>query len=226
MAIYRKINTTFWSDPFICDLPSDKKLFYLYLLTNERTKQCGIYDISKRQIQFDLGLNTKQVTDNIDFFQKKGKLMFSDTTNEIALKNWVRFNGSTSPKVVKCVESELKLVKNRVLIEYINSIHTASQQTQAPTEEETQKETEEEVKKKFIPPSILEVEVYFFENGYRKEIGKKAHQYYDVADWSDSKGNKVKNWKQKMNSVWFKDEHKIKPNLAGSNGITMASPIL
>jgi len=29
-----------------------------------------------------------------------------------------------------------------------------------------------------------------------------------------------------MNSVWFKDEHKIKPNLAGSNGITMASPIL
>ena len=31
----------------------------------------------------------------------------------------------------------------------------------------------------------------------------------DPSDWKDSKGNKVKNWKQKMQSVWFKDENKI-----------------
>lgn len=226
MAIYRKINTTFWSDPFICDLPADKKLFYLYLLTNERTKQCGIYDISKKQISYDLGINVNKVTENINFFQSKGKLMFSDGTNEIALKNWFRFNGSTSPKVVKCVESELKLVKNRVLIEYIYSMHTASQQTQAPTEEETPAKEEAEVKKKFSPPTISEVEEYFFENGYSKESGKRAFQYYDVSNWIDSKNNHVKNWKQKMLSVWFKDENKIKPIIAGSNKITMASPIM
>jgi len=136
MAIYRKINTTFWSDPFICDLDPDKKLFYLYILTNERTKQCGIYDISKRQISFDLSININKVTENINFFSNNGKIMFSELTNEIAIKNWDRFNGSTSPKVVKCVESELKLIKNRVLIDYIYSIDTLSQQT--PTEEEEQ----------------------------------------------------------------------------------------
>ena len=37
----------------------------------------------------------------------------------------------------------------------------------------------------------------------------KAFDYYDCADWHDSKGNKVKNWKQKMQAVWFKDENKI-----------------
>ena len=50
MAIFRKVHTSFWSDTFISDLDKDKKLFYLYILTNERTTQCGIYEISKKQI--------------------------------------------------------------------------------------------------------------------------------------------------------------------------------
>lgn len=62
---------------------------------------------------------------------------------------------------------------------------------------------------KFTAPTILEVETYFTENGYNKEIAKKAFEYYAVADWKDSKGNQVKNWKQKMRGVWFKDENKI-----------------
>lgn len=147
MAIYRKINTTFWSDPFICDLSPERKLFYLYLLTNERTKQCGIYDISKRQISFDLGISVDMVSKTIKFFSDKGKIMFSDDTNEIAIKNWYRFNGSTSPKVVSCVESELKLVKNRVLIQYIYSIDTLSQETQAQTQEEEETQAQAPTKK-------------------------------------------------------------------------------
>ncbi len=61
----------------------------------------------------------------------------------------------------------------------------------------------------FTPPTCLEVENYFFENGYKREAGTKAFNYYSVANWKDSKGSAVKNWKQKMQSVWFKDEHKI-----------------
>jgi hypothetical protein len=60
----------------------------------------------------------------------------------------------------------------------------------------------------FIPPLQDEVTSYFEENGYTKESGLKAFNYYDVAGWKDSRGNKVKNWKQKMQSVWFKDENK------------------
>lgn len=211
MAIYRKINTTFWSDPFICDLDPDKKLFYLYLLTNERTKQCGIYDISKRQISFDLGISLNKVSENINFFNNKGKIMFSENTNEIAIKNWIRFNGSTSPKVLKCVESELKLIKNRLLIDYIYSIDTVSQETQE--QEETQTQTKEETQKKpktvFIPPIEIDVIDYFKEKGYSEETAKKAFSYYNEGNWSDSRGNKIKNWKQKMISVWFKEENKI-----------------
>jgi len=62
--------------------------------------------------------------------------------------------------------------------------------------------------KKFIPPSLAEVIKYFFEKGYSVESAKKAHEYYSTADWHDRNGNKVRNWKQKMIAVWFKDENK------------------
>ena len=61
---------------------------------------------------------------------------------------------------------------------------------------------------KFTAPTILEVQTYFIENGFNKELAKRAFDYYDVANWKDSKGNQVKNWKQKMRGVWFKDENK------------------
>lgn len=64
--------------------------------------------------------------------------------------------------------------------------------------------------KEFIPPTLDEVISYFLSNWYRKDIAIKAFNYYNVADWHDSKGNKIRNWKQKMQAVWFKEENRIK----------------
>ena len=67
---------------------------------------------------------------------------------------------------------------------------------------------EDKKDKKFIPPTYKEVWEYFYANGYLESAAKKAFEYYDTAKWVDSRGNKVRNWKQKMISVWFKDENK------------------
>jgi hypothetical protein len=75
-------------------------------------------------------------------------------------------------------------------------------------EKRREKRREDKKRKKFIPPSLNEVTDYFHKNGYSKEAGKKAFEYYDCAGWKDSKGNDVKSWKQKMRGVWFKDEYK------------------
>jgi hypothetical protein len=64
----------------------------------------------------------------------------------------------------------------------------------------------------FTKPTQTEVESYFTENGYTKESGQKAFTYYDIADWKDSQGKQVRNWKQKMQSVWFKPENKAVQN--------------
>lgn len=61
----------------------------------------------------------------------------------------------------------------------------------------------------FIAPTVDDVITYFKEKWYREDIAKKAFDYYDVAWWKDSNGKQIKNWKQKMISVWFKLEYEI-----------------
>ncbi len=176
MAIFRKIHTSFWADTFVQDLDTDHKLFYLYLLTNERTKQCGIYEISKKQISFDTGYSIDKVSKLLNYFIKVGKIMYNDITKELAIKNWNKFNSSSSPKVVSCINTELYNIKDRVLIEYVNGIYTASQEEQ---EQEQEQEEEEEEKEKDGNLSLLlnksELELTF--DSYlemRKQIKKPA----------------------------------------------------
>jgi hypothetical protein len=166
MAIFRKIHTSFWSDPFIQDLDNDHRLFYLYLLTNEKTKQCGIYEISKKQIAFELGYSIDKVSKLLAYFIKTGKILYSDETKEVALKNWMKYNGSTSPKVVSCIKSELCMVKDRVLIEYVNGMYIASQ-------EEEEQEQEEEQDKEQDQESFERVWNMYGKKGI-KETSKKA----------------------------------------------------
>jgi hypothetical protein len=61
----------------------------------------------------------------------------------------------------------------------------------------------------FIPPTVSAVMDYFFTNGYAPEAGKKAWGYYDAANWTDSAGKPVINWKQKVRGNWFRDAFKV-----------------
>jgi hypothetical protein len=63
-------------------------------------------------------------------------------------------------------------------------------------------------KEKFIPPTLEEVEAYCKERK-NKVDAKQFYDYYTSADkeedkWKDSKGNPVRNWKQKIIAVWEK----------------------
>jgi hypothetical protein len=210
MAIFRKIHTSFWSDPFIQDLDNDHRLFYLYLLTNERTKQCGIYEISKKQMAFELGYTIDRVSKLLAYFIKTGKILYSDITKEVALKNWMKYNGSTSPKVASCIKSELCLVKDRVLIEYVNGMYTASQ-------EEEEQEEEQEQEKRFQKPTIEDVKTYMKEQGMN-DISERWMSHYESNGWLVGK-NKMKDWKAsvrtwKLNNLQTEEIKTNKPKIA------------
>ena len=83
---------------------------------------------------------------------------------------------------------------------------------------ETLKET---IYKERMIPTLDEVVSYFTSNGYTVEAANKMYDFYQASIssnrqkyWKDSRGNAVKSWKQKAQSVWFKPEHKDK----GSDG--------
>ena len=154
MAVFRKINTSFWQDPLVLDLTPEEKYFYLYLMTNTKTNQCGIYEIPKQVMEMETGYNAETIDKLINRFVAYERILFS---NEIMLINWIKYNGSSSPKVLTRVESELKEIKNIEFVkEYINLsnglnykldtvsiLYQYSIDTQSQEEEEKEEEKEE-----------------------------------------------------------------------------------
>lgn len=55
--------------------------------------------------------------------------------------------------------------------------------------------------------NVNEIEDYFVLNGYSKELANKFYLHYQP-DWTDSNDKKVKDWKKKAQTVWFKEENK------------------
>jgi hypothetical protein len=162
MAIFRKVHVTFWRDEFVEGLTPEQKFFYLYLLTNDRTTQCGIYEITIKQMCYDTGYNDDTIKKLIEYFIGTGKVRYSNDTKEIALKNWVKYNDSNSPKVKACIDNELKKVKNRVLIQYIYSIDTHTQEEEEQEEDKEQEQQQE-----------VNIDFEWFWNEYDKKIGVK-----------------------------------------------------
>lgn len=160
MAVYRQVHITFWTDPNLLEWTAEEKYFYLYLMTNPYTNQCGIYEISKKMISMQIGYPTDTVSILIKTMIERNKILYSEHTNEVFLLNWIKYNKSSSPKVLSLVNKELKVVKNKefaklyysqcltfglklepLSIEYGYSINTLPQKEQ---EEEREKEEEKE----------------------------------------------------------------------------------
>jgi hypothetical protein len=70
-------------------------------------------------------------------------------------------------------------------------------------------------RKRFTPPTLEEVKAYCLERKNNVDP-QKFYDYFNASDWIDSKGNKVKNWKQKV-ITWegFSNDKKT----VGANGI-------
>ncbi|MDT0694725.1 DnaD domain-containing protein [Mammaliicoccus sciuri] len=181
MAKFRQVYTEFWEDPKVQEefTPEDR-YFYLYLLTNPRTTQIGIYQITKKQIAFELGYSTESINALIDRFENHHKLIkYNIETREIAIKNWGRYNFNKAGKPVEdCVRSELSRVKDNGLIEYtkpnidnskiINIYDTYTIRGTTGGQEKEEEKEEEENKKKNKNRREKEVIAFDFyqENGF------------------------------------------------------------
>ncbi|OAA85402.1 DnaD domain-containing protein [Clostridium coskatii] len=116
MAKYRQLHTDFWNDGFVLDLTPEEKFFYIYLMTNSNTTQCGIYELPKRIIETQTGYNRETVDKLLLRFQEYKKIYYLDETKEIMILNWIKYNKPNNLNAVKCVNRELKNVKNKEFV--------------------------------------------------------------------------------------------------------------
>ena len=118
MGIKRIVDTSFWTDGKVDEFSPEDKYFMLYLLTNPFTTQLGIYEISVKQVAFQLGYSVESVKVLLDRFERKyGMIIFSQDTNEIAIKNFLRHSIIKGGAPVRdCLIRDMRKVKNRDLL--------------------------------------------------------------------------------------------------------------
>lgn len=89
--------------------------------------------------------------------------------------------------------------KEQLLSERYESVTKDNESNSIDIEKEKDKDTDTKSKKHkvFVPPTYEEVLEYAKEKG-REDLAKEFFDYFTVGEWVDSKGNKVKNWKQKF----------------------------
>lgn len=78
----RILHTRFWDDSLVCSLSAKEKLFFIYLLTNERNNLIGVYELSDKRIMNDLDITKTELQSG------KEKLMFDKKV--IFYKGWIK----------------------------------------------------------------------------------------------------------------------------------------
>ena len=118
MGIKRIVDVSFWTDGKVDEFSPEDKYFMLYLLTNPFTTQLGIYEISIKQVAFQLGYSVDTVNVLLDRFESKyDMIIYSKKTQEVAIKNFLRHSIIKGGKPVEdCIKKEMSKVKNKDLI--------------------------------------------------------------------------------------------------------------
>lgn len=162
LAKYRNVHIDFWQDGFVLDLTPEEKYFYIYLMTNSKTTQCGIYELPKRIIETETGYNRETVEKLLERFIEYGKIQYNKSSREVILLNWVKYNSINSPKVKTLIKKELGAVKYQPFIElyeksaiqYGYSMDTVSIDFGEERELRTKKEKEKENKEREEIPYV------------------------------------------------------------------------
>ena len=132
MALYRSVHMSFWTDTKVADqfTPEDK-YFMLYCLTNPYTNLIGCYEISIKQMSYDLGYSKDSVENLLKRFIEVHKILdYDNETKELFIKHWFKYNWTTSPKLDKPLINDIEKIKTErfkaELIDIYNSRDTVS----------------------------------------------------------------------------------------------------
>ena len=109
----RMIDTDLWSDSKVMDefSPQDK-YFWLFLLTTRYGNLIGVFEVSKRLMAFDLGLEIKEIERLIDKFKNEYKMIdYNENTREIFIYNWYKYNWTKSPRLFVSIKKVIEEVK-------------------------------------------------------------------------------------------------------------------
>jgi len=204
----RYVNTKFWTDNYISNLDPTEKLIFIYLLTNPLTNLSGIYEIQLKRIAFDTGIEKEMVDKILQRFEKDDKIAYYN--GWIIIVHFMKHQ-KINPSIRKSIEDNIKKVPEDVMIVfdrlstgciYLNlnsNLNINLNPNLNPMLENLNQfhKSEDKNKKEWIPPLLQDFKQYIIDKKLSLDADR-LYEYYSEGDWHDGKGNKVKNWKQKL----------------------------
>jgi hypothetical protein len=116
---FKQVHMKFWQNDFVLGLNAEERYFYIYLITNSMTNQCGIYKLNRKLAELETGYSFDKIEGCLHKFEEYGKVVVSKTTTEILLVNWFKHNFKGSKRAMAQVNKELKDVKDGELLKMV-----------------------------------------------------------------------------------------------------------
>lgn len=123
MANFRQFHMSFWTDNKIEEYSVDEKFLYLFFLTNPLTNLCGCYEVSYKKIADFTGLTRDKAEKTTIMLVNRGVIDYSDTTGELLILKWYKYNWTTSEKFRTPLKKEIDGVKDDKFREYLTDLY-------------------------------------------------------------------------------------------------------
>jgi hypothetical protein len=211
----RFTDTDKWKKPFIRTMKAPYKLLWLYIL--DECDHAGVWQVDFDVAQIKIGEKLNATT-ALKFFEEK--VVPFDNGEKWFIPDFIDFQYGTLNSENRAHNSVIQILDKHNLRQSLEKNKPLTSPLQGAMDKDMDKDKDKDKeqtgsividsKQKFVAPTIDEVIEYFVENGYTESAARTAHEHYRLANWHNTKGKKVLNWKQTMHTNWFKEQYREK----------------
>lgn len=197
MARKRMIDPNIWQSEDFSKLSTLGKLVFIGLFSladDEGRGRCNPVYLKSTLFPYEEGIRSADIDKTLSEISSNMSVIFysCDGSNYYSLYNW-----NTWQKIDRPSESKIPEYDEKTMQRLFDDNSTNARRTVAPNKNRIENNKNKKEKKEFVPPTLDEIKSYVTE----KQLKVNAEQFYNYfteGKWIDSKGNKVKNWKQKI----------------------------
>jgi hypothetical protein len=205
------IESDIFEREFFYNMNSSEKLFYLFCIT--RCDSIGILTLNRPLIETLLGIKI----DLQSFLKKTDGNIIQLDKKRLFIPKWVKFQyggfnqskqHETMAKKMTELSESFDFIRDEInslysdSIEYFKTLNRPSKDPLKRVKYKYKDKSKYKDKDKFIVPSLKEIIDYIKQKNYKVDANQ-FYEYFTNSNWVDSKGNDVKNWKNKL-MTWNK----------------------
>lgn len=199
MAKKRYLNTKFWVDDYVVELDPTEKLLFLYLLTNQYTNICGVYELSLASMSFDTGIEKTMIKKILMRFEADNKAVYRN--GWIYIKNFIKHQ-ELNPSIKRGIEKSIKELPQNVKETFQIGDTSLLQSDTSLIQSEPYFNSNINKRNAFNIKLIIN---YGLSKGYSKEVCERFYNHYSKNNWKTKNGIKINDWKSKLD-YWVNND--------------------